>query len=261
MRKREEYSRLLEPALELKREFPKIRLTGPACVGTPFRSAVASLESLPDTVRFDAFSHLLHLDRPGTPERGRERSTLEQCAMLKAIARWSPHTEDRVIVSEARGPARRPAARAQDVETDEADAGTMLRFLAAALCSGHVDEVYWWRLSAHGYGLVDDRNGFEPRPAFEALAFFLELLGNASFERRHDAGEDVHLLEFSGGGRRMLMGWCRSGERKLHPRFEVDRSWDIFGKPAQAVTVGESPRYYLLAGGAKEPATEPGRAR
>ncbi len=254
--KRKEYLSLLEPALALKREIPKLKLSGPACDAPAYRSALASLASLPDPSRFDAFSHLLHPEPPGAPERGRGRaSTLEQCAMLKAIARWSPHTEEEVIVSGARlRPEPLDGLRIGRGEAHADDAGRMLRFLAVALCSGHVDRVYWSRLSAHEHGLVDDRDGLRPRTVFRALAFFLELLGSATFQRRHGAGEDVHVLEFAGSGRRMLMGWCRTGERKLDAQFEVEQSWDAFGQPVQEGTMGESPRYFLLAGGAGEPA-------
>ena len=83
----------------------------------------------------------------------------------------------------------------------------MLRYLAITLCSGHVEQVYWWRLSAHGYGLVDDRDNFRLRPAFYALKFFLDLLKDATFNHKWPTASDIYLLEFSTPTNKIIMAW------------------------------------------------------
>ncbi len=40
----------------------------------------------------------------------------------------------------------------------------MARYLEITLTSGFVSRVYWWRLCAHGFGLVDDLDPKNPRP-------------------------------------------------------------------------------------------------
>ena len=122
----------------------------------------------------------------------------------------------------------------------------MLRFLALTVCSGHVQEVYWWRLSARGYGLVDDQNDFEPRPAFKALQFFLHLLGNAIFVKKHETAADCYLLEFSRGAERILMAWQISGERPLNDCTGVKHGWDAFGAAIEAPVSRPSPTYYSV---------------
>ena len=258
-----EYAQLVQPALELKTQFPQIKITGPACIDFEYLPVVAALGALPRGAKLDALSHLLYVDRRGAPENKQGYfSTLEKSALLKALAVWSPHTEDKVIISEVNWPVKNTGIwspigcpyetpkwrREQPGETDEDYTNYMLRFLAITLCSGHVEQVFWWRLSAHGYGLVDDLNNFKPRPAFTALAFFLELLGSATFEHKHNAVDDVYILEFTKEGQRWLMAWSTTGEQQLPSSFSVEEIRDAYGNIINTNTIYKSPRYFLLAG-------------
>lgn len=257
-----EYVQLLQPAFELKKQFPHIKITGPACIDFEYLPVVAALAALPKGTKLDALSHLLYVDRRGAPENKQGYfSTLEKSALLKALAVWSPHTEEHVIISEVNWPVKHTGIwspigcpyetpnwrRDEPGEDDEDYANYMLRFLAITLCSGHVAQVYWWRLSAHGYGLVDDLNGFKPRPAFKALAFFLGLLGSATFKRKHTADDDVYLLEFSKDNQHLLMAWCTSGTTTLTSEFTIAQSWDAYGNALTSAIISESPTYYLLS--------------
>lgn len=256
-----EYVQLLQPALALKKQFPQIKITGPACIDFEYLPVVAALGALPKNTKLDALSHLLYVDRRGAPENKQGYfSTLEKSALLKALALWSPHTEEKVIISEVNWPVQHSGIwspigcpyetpnwrRDQPGENDADYANYMLRFLAITLCSGHVEQVFWWRLSAHGYGLVDDRNNFTPRPAFKALAFFLELIGTATFERKHFSDDDEYLLRFSKNGQQLLMAWRTSGTAVLASEFSIDQAWDAYGNSIATTEISESPTYYLL---------------
>ncbi len=258
-----EYRQLLQPALDLKKQFPHIKITGPACIDFEYLPVVAALGALPSDVKLDALSHLLYVDRRGAPENKQGYfSSLEKSALLKALACWSPHTNDKVIISEVNWPVKHTGIwspigcpyetpnwrRDQPGENDQDYANYMLRFLAITLCSGHIEQVFWWRLSAHGYGLVDDQDNFRLRPAFNALQFFLERFGTATFERKHDSGEGTYLLEFTNRGQHLVMAWCTAGEQSLPATFKVEQAWDTYGNPIHALTVSESPSYYLLIG-------------
>jgi len=103
-------------------------------------------------------------------------------------------------------------------------------------------------LSARGYGLVDDQNGFAPRPAFTALKFFLHLLGDAVFVKKHDTPEDRYLLEFTQGATRILMAWRVSGEQPLDGFGPFDQAWDAFGAAIERPVFRASPTYYCVEG-------------
>jgi tRNA A-37 threonylcarbamoyl transferase component Bud32 len=256
-----EYAQLMQPALELKKRYPQIKITGPACIDFEYLPVIAALKALPKNTRLDALSHLLYVDRRGAPENKQGRfSTLEKTALLKALAQYSPRTEDKVIISEVNWPLKHTGIwspigcpyetprwrREQPGETEEDYANYMLRFLAITLCSGHADQVFWWRLSAHGYGLVDDRNNFMPRLAFKALEFFLQLIGNATFERKLNSNQDVYLLQFMRADQKIIMAWSVTAITGLPSEFNVSQAWDSYGDSYSGREINESPSYYLL---------------
>lgn len=219
-----EYAQLMRPAFELQRRFPHIRLVGPACIDFEYLPVIAALNTQPKTQPLAALSHLLYVDRRGAPEntQGNKFSTLEKSALLKALAQWSDRCEDKIIVSEVNWPVQHTGIwspigcpyetpkwrREQPGETEDEYANYMLRYLAITLCSGHVEQVFWWRLSANGYGLVDDRDNFRIRPAFTALAFFLQTIGQATFIRKCDSPENIFVLEFVSNTTNIWMAWA-----------------------------------------------------
>ncbi len=255
-----EYLQLIQPALELQRDYPRIRLTGPACIDFEYAPVISVLNALPQHAKFAALSHHLYVDRRGYPENFQGAfSTLEKCALLKAIAQWSPRSEDKVIVSEVNWPVKGTSVwspvgagyespegrRNRPGETERDCADYMLRYYLLALCSGHVEKVYWWRLSAHGYGLVDDKNNWRRRPAFTALGFFLRTLGQAQFVGRRKAPENCYVLEFSRSGSSILVAWSAPGEIDYWPEFDADAIWDLEGKSCERRNLTGSPVYLL----------------
>ena len=257
----QEFKVLMQPVLELRQEFPMVNFVGPACIDFEYLAVLSGLADLPKGFRLNGLSHLLYVDRRGAPENKQAGfSTVEKSALLKAIANHSSRVDDRVIVSEVNWPIQgaglwSPITGTYEKaewrleapgETEIDYANFMLRFLALAVCSGHVEEVYWWRLSARGYGLVDDQNGFAPRPAFSALKFFLHLLGDAIFVKKHDTAADCYLLEFSRGSERILMTWQISGEQPLDDYADVKQGWDAFGGIVEVPVSRPSPTYYSV---------------
>jgi tRNA A-37 threonylcarbamoyl transferase component Bud32 len=258
-----EYRQLMQPACALREKYPNIKFTGPACIDFEYHPTIGALASLGKQQKLDALSHLLYVDRRGAPENKQGAfSTLEKSALLKALAQQSKHVQDHVIISEVNWPIKNTGIwspigcpyetpkwlREQPGETDEDYANYMLRFLAITLCSGHVEQVFWWRLSAHGYGLVDDLNQFQPRPAFAALAFFLQLLNNARFIKKHASADDVYLLEFIKGTERLLMAWCTTTNSEALPKELITlQGWDSYGQPIATPAISAAPSYYLLA--------------
>ncbi|MDF2690902.1 MAG: hypothetical protein K0S29_757, partial [Gammaproteobacteria bacterium] len=100
-----EYRRLLLPAISLQERYPSIRLTGPAGIDFEYPYVIAALNEIPENVRLSALSHHLYVDRRGAPENKQSAySTLEKCALLKAIAKSSKHCEEKVLISEVNWP-------------------------------------------------------------------------------------------------------------------------------------------------------------
>jgi hypothetical protein len=258
-----EWRTLFAAAFEYQHRFPSIKIAGPACIDfeyIPVISAFAELKKINPAYQFNALSHLLYVDRRGAPENPQGAfSTLEKVQLLKAIAQTSSACADKVIVSEVNWPLENTdvwspivcpyvTARWQKQPSGEpADvyAHYMLRYLAITLCSGYVDQVFWWQLSAKGYGLVDDQNQFHQRPAFIALSFFLQLLGDARFERKYEADSDTYLLEFSKGNQRYLMAWS-TAENAAPLTVDYTMAWDYLGTAATPKILSGAPVYLLL---------------
>ena len=258
-----ELSQLFAVAFEFKKRFPQLQLTGPACIDfeyAPVISAFETLRRINPQYQFNALSHLLYVDRRGAPENKQGKfSTLEKSRMLRAIAKSSRSCQNRVIISEVNWPLNKTGIWSPVVcpyltphwqqrpsgETPEIYAHFMLRYLAITICSGYVDQVFWWQLCAHGYGLIDDQDNFRERPAFTALEFFLQLLGNARFEKKLASAKDTYLLEFSLGDRRYLMVWTTS-QLKRSTNVKFEKAWDYLGNPIDSAELSGAPVYLLV---------------
>lgn len=195
----DEYRGLVEGVREAARGHAGLRFMGPSAIDFEYHHVAAALRHLPGGFRFDALAHHLYVDRRGGPENFQGRfSALEKFALARALARASGRCADRLIVTETNWPlldggVHSPTGSpylypgqvlSSPPSATEGDyANYMIRYLLIALCSGLVERVYWWRLVAQGFGLVDDRDpaAWRPRPAYHALRQFLETAGNATF--------------------------------------------------------------------------------
>ena len=189
---------LYAPLPDLQARFAQVRFTGPAAIDFEYPFVLCALRDWPSRAPLAALSHHLYVDRRGAPENCQAGfSAWDKFTLLRAIARSSGRCADRVIVSEVNwalagtgvyspvgAPYERPGtAPGGDGVTEEEYGEYMLRYLCLAVGSGMVDQVFWWRLRAHGFGLVDDRGGaaWRARPAYAMLQRFLALLGESTF--------------------------------------------------------------------------------
>ncbi len=257
-----ELQALMAPAFELQNLYPKIKLTGPACIDFEYLPVIAALKSLPKGKSFSALSHLLYVDRRGAPENPQGPfSTLEKCALLKALTRISPQCEEKVIISEVNWPLENTDIWSPIVcpyvtphwrkrasgETENDYANFMLRYIAIAICSGHVEQLFWWRLSAKGYGLVDDQNEFKPRLAFNALQYFLVRLGDATFIKKWPSAKNTYVLEFRNATQQILMAWTTKGESTALADFDAQKVYDRDGNTIKENIISEAPIYLVRA--------------
>jgi tRNA A-37 threonylcarbamoyl transferase component Bud32 len=256
----QELIQLMQPAFELQQQYPQIKLTGPACIDFEYAPVISALKSMPKQFHFSALSHLLYVDRRGAPENRQGKfSTLEKVTLLKALANKSDCCDNKVIISEVNWPVKHTGVwspvicpyitpkwrKLEPGETEDVYAHYMLRYLMICLCSGHAEQVFWWRVSAHGYGLTDDQDNFRQRPAFIALQFLLSLLGDASFEKKWQNGQDQWILEFSKGNKRYLMAWTNNNQIAAFGQA-YKQAWDYLGKEIDQVELSGAPIYILL---------------
>lgn len=254
---------LLDPVVKLQEKFPKITFTGPACIDFEYHYICSALESAPDGLHYGALSHHLYVDRRGAPENFQGKfSTLEKCGLLRAIAKVAPACDDRVIISEVNWPLEGtgiwspvtatyvgPDAPEHPLSVSEFDYGVyMLRYLVISVCSGFVDRVYWWRLVAHGFGLIDERaeGGWRERIGFTMLRVFLEQLGSATFVEKLEMEDDVYALRFERGDEKIMMMWCNG--RTYSGPWPVDfkHALNASGEVIEIEKVEGSPVYLFV---------------
>lgn len=211
-----ELKQLMKVVADVALKWPDLQLTGPAAIDFEYPFVLAALRDAPDNIHFSALSHHLYVDRRGAPEnRQGKYDALDKFSMARAIARISAKCDDKLIVSEVNwpllgtgvfspvgAPYESPGIRNNDPSVSEEDyASYMIRYVAIAISSGMVDRVYWWRLIAHGFGLVDDINSSElrKRPAYVAIKTFMEILGNATFVERITDGQmdNVYIFKYN----------------------------------------------------------------
>lgn len=258
-----DYRRLIEPMQDLKASFPGLRLMGPAGIDFEYPQALAALSALPAGFRFDALSHHLYVDRRGAPENPQGRfASLEKFALARAMARASGRCEDRLIVSEVNWPLADtgvyspvcspylyPGQRvgAPNVGEDTY-ARFMIRYLLQAACSGFVERVYWWRLAAHGFGLVDElADPWRLRPAYHAWARLLEVLGDATFVGNLPAGIFAYLHLFQRpDGEKVAVGYAWRDPEKSEIPLTCARVEQMDGTPLDAIPAHlvPSPLYF-----------------
>ncbi|MHC4549232.1 MAG: lipopolysaccharide kinase InaA family protein [Planctomycetota bacterium] len=254
-----EYRRLLEPLRAQRERHPSLRFMGPAINDFEYHYVAASLGSLPRGFRLDGLSLHLYVDRRGPPEnRQHTFSALDKFTLARVLARQSRRCGNQVIVSEVNWWLEDPGGHAHpfapyaeaDHEwevTEDRYADYMLRYYLHALCSGMVDRVYWWRLVAAPFGLVDDLDAdrWRARPAYHALKHFLARFGESTFVGKLDAPENAYLFRFrQPDGAEAVIGFSADGERRVDLPFAYDRAVDALGTEVIGDVLTGRPVYF-----------------
>ena len=246
-----EYLRLLQPLADYATA-GRCRFMGPAVIDFEYHHLIAALDRIGRDFRFDALSHHLYVDRRGAPENAQGGfSTVEKCVLARAIADHFPACASRLIISEVNWPLAgtgawspvgapyiTPGPRSSDPSvSEELYADYLLRYLVLTLASGMVERVYWWRLVAHGFGLVDDiePGAWRARPAFERLKVFLELLGTSTFTGRIAGPAGAAQFGFEReDGEHLVLAYAHPGEIAFEPSFAYAAVRDGHDRPLAA---------------------------
>ena len=203
-----EYLELAARACAILRRYDSVEIMGPAVIDFEFQATAAVLNMRAEGVHFDIVSSLLYVDRRGQPENEQVGfDSPEKAALLKAIASTSRLSGDRCWVTEVNWPLwegpHSPAGRHVSVD-EETQASYLSRYYLLMLASGMIERVYWWRLIARGYGLVEPGTNGELRlrPSHRALTALERLLGGGTFTRLLLANDQARLMLFDSSARR-----------------------------------------------------------
>lgn len=246
----DEYSLLMEP---LKKYQRRIKIMGPSVIDFEYQYVAGALDQLRGQIQFDALSHHLYVDRRGAPEnRQGQYALVEKCALAKSIARASSVCGSRLIISEVNwpiadtgvyspvgAPYTSPGIRTGDPSVNELEyAAYMLRYYVLAITSGFVERVYWWRLAAYGYGLVNDYDphDWRPRPAYHFLRFWLQCAAQSRFTKRLAMSEGAHAFVFEkADGHRWMMAYAHPHPITFIPSFSFREVRDAWGRAMSSV--------------------------
>ena len=253
-----ELRRFYQPLADIARQYPDLRIIGPATIDFEYPFLLAALRDWPKSVAMAALSHHLYVDRRGAPENPQNGfSALEKFALAKSIATGNPKGESEVIVSEVNWPVAgagihspvtapftyrdAPAGSLHDSgETEENCAYYTIRYLALALGSGLVSQVFWWRLVARGYGLVDvDAGEVRERPAYRALQHFINTVNDAEaisaiIPNDSKSNEGRYLIQFRrAGGELFWLCWQHGSPGPFPEDLIGERVEDLFGNTLQ----------------------------
>lgn len=191
-----ELARLLLPVRELKARFPETKFCAPGCIDFEPHALAAALSVLPDEPVFSALAHALYVDRRGDPDNTQGGyDTAKKIALLGAFSERCRAIEgDKVVLTEANwplagtgpwspvtSPYETKSPRHNDPSVTETQyAVYMAKYIRTALSSKRVERLFWWRLAAHGFGLVDIPPDGSPPRARPAFAVFRDLVRKAS---------------------------------------------------------------------------------
>ncbi len=265
-----ELRQMLKPLEALSKKFSDVTFIGPSLIDFEWDYLSAALKCLPQKPKLHALSCHLYVDRRGPPEAMQGKfNALGKMQLLRAIAATSPHVHEHLIISEFNWPLQgtrewspvgspyvSPGERTNDPSvTEEQAASYIVRYLFIGLCSGLADQMVFWSLASHGFGLIDPgttpSDVWRERPAFKALKLFFNLLKHAHFTNAIRRGEqDVWAMKFaSSTGQYIVAAWSSSPDgAPWIPElpFKVSKALDLYGNTIPIPERLSSEIVYLL---------------
>jgi len=245
-----EYLKFYQVAYKLqKKKFQNIKLIGSGVIDFEYHFTAHTLFNL-QTLKYDGISALLYVDRRGAPENTQLGFALsDKIAWLSTLVWLSPKVKQELHITEINWPISNTAPYAPTSEHECVDENSytdfMLRYHYLAFASQQVESVSWHQLIAPGYGLVDDRNSFHKRPAFQAYKYMLQTLHNAQFLRL-DIKRSYYILQCLVDDKLLQIHWSLiETTLKNEDFFHV---YDKNGKfiEDEILSIGSAPLYLYI---------------
>ncbi len=196
----DEYLSFYKTVQDIRDEkFNDIKLIGSSVIDFEYHFSVRTLFNF-YKIHYDTFSTLLYVDRRGSPENSQMGLDLiKKIKLLFAMVSLSPKSSNKIIVTETNWPISNTAPYAPTSEKEcvslEDYALYMVQYYLLALSTGMIEKVYWHQLIAPGYGLIDNRDGIEKYPAFEAYKTMVDLLKDSKLIS-FDFSKEVRYMKF-----------------------------------------------------------------
>ena len=180
-----QYLKFYQIAYQVKtKNFAELKLVGPSVIDFEYHYLIHALFNF-FTLKYDAVSALLYVDRRGSPENTQiGMDLISKIHLMYALSTISSKSSNELIISETNWPLSGTAPYAPTSEheciDEESYANYMVRYYLLGLCSSMLKSIYWHQLIAPGYGLIDNRDSkIIKRPAFYAFKTMLEQLEGA----------------------------------------------------------------------------------
>jgi len=252
-----EFVELYVEAAEILRRRPGVEVMGPAVIDFEYQATLALVNRSEPGLVFDVLSALLYVDRRGAPEnRQLGLDTVDKAVLLRAVSEIGRNTSGRCWITEVNWPLREgphsPAGRAAAVD-EQAQADYLVRYYLLVLGTGLIERVYWWRLTARGYGLIapEPDGRLRRRPAYGALQTLAVQLSGATFLGPLPTPEGAFMYRFDREGEEVVIGWSvEPGVTATLPRAAVRAAnrdgRDLSITQRSEVELGPSPVYFSL---------------
>ncbi len=222
-----QYLKFYQVAYKLKtKNYPNLKLLGPSVIDFEYHYVIHALFNF-FSLKFDAISALLYVDRRGAPENTQlGMDLISKIHLLFAFSTMSPKSSNEIYITETNWPLTQTAPYAPTSEheciNEELYASYMVRYYLLALCSNMVKTVYWHQLIAPGYGLIDNRDKkIIKRSAFNSFKTMVSMLQGSkiiSFEQHKFFYEII--AEQNDEFTQVL--WCNGGTFELNFKQDVE---------------------------------------
>lgn len=211
-------------------KFKEIKLIGSSVIDFEYHFSLRTLFNF-YKIHYDTFSTLLYVDRRGSPENSQMGLDLvKKIKLLYAMVSLSPKSSNKIIITETNWPISNTAPYAPTSEKEcvslEDYALYMVQYYLLSLSTGMIEKVYWHQLIAPGYGLVDNREGLEKYPAFEAYKTMFDLLKDAKL-LSFGFSDEIKQMKFEKIDEIIEIIWSKNG---AFEKQGLDKLLNIYGK-------------------------------
>ena len=221
-------------------------LVGPSVIDYEYHYTIRALFNK-HNIKYDKVSSLLYVDRRGAPENTQMGifDLSKKIDFLYSLCRLSLRSTADILITETNWPISNTAPWAPTSEnecvSEEDYTNYMLRYYFLALASRKIQKVYWHQLIAPGYGLIDSRESFRKRSAFEAYKTMIAFVQDCEVIKYSNA-KDLHVLTCKKNKRTFDILWV-SGDRVI-PLEVQDEVYDkLANKLEGEIKITNSPIY------------------